>query len=174
MKKSRNKGGSELAAQASRRIPSAPKRFPVTLDQFLKLMLPERIGRAVDRYYLFRKYLAYRLCNPRRPPMECHPVNDHRCVDWDWLHPEVARVPPDSYSCHGVPRLENGEPTKEFVDKYFTLWREKPIPDARSFSYHATGFREWYREGVAEELSLKRRDAVNKRWAAHRERQKPK
>lgn len=35
-----------------------PKKFPVTLDKFLRLMLPKKRGRTGDKYSVYRAFLA--------------------------------------------------------------------------------------------------------------------
>ena len=45
-----------------------PKRFPVKLDDFLRLMLPHLSGRTAEKLGIFREYLKFRLRNPSPPP----------------------------------------------------------------------------------------------------------
>jgi hypothetical protein len=71
-----------------------PKRFPVKLDDFLRLMLPRLSGRTDEKFGLFREYLKFRLRNPTRPPcvIAHHKHAPIEGTSFDCLNPRV--VPP--------------------------------------------------------------------------------
>ncbi len=149
----------------SRRLPT-PKGYPITLDNFLNLMVPKLKGRTGDRAALFRQYLKYRLRNPTHPPFvrayERHvPVKG---TTFDCLNPRIT--PPTmgvlmGFSAEKPDTLP--EPTKDDVDNRVASWQATPIPDAPSYYYHARYFLDWY-ERIYEkthqaEISKKRREA---------------
>ena len=160
--------------------PPAPKaepaRYPVTLDQFLLLMLPHLKGRTADRASIFRDYLRFRLRNPS-PPSQTWPWDRKgRAPDlppFDCCHPRILLAPeksPFNYSpeafCNYVAKSQLSDPTKDDVDRYFALWQSNPIPDRNSFLYHAHGFRNWYQITHGAEVSAKHRAAGAKGLAS--------
>jgi len=155
-----------------------PKRFPVKLDDFLRLMLPHLSGRTAEKFGIFREYLKFRLRNPSRPPfVKAH--DRHGPMEgttFDCLNPRV--VPPTEglllgYSAEKPDKPATPpEPTKDDVDKRFALWQANPIPDRDSFYYHAGCFRSWYETTHSAEISAKRRASGAKGLAKKREKNK--
>jgi len=159
---------------------SEPQRYPVTLDKFLQLMLPELSGRTGEKYGTFREYLAFRLRNPS-PPSE----------SWDREHSELYAKTAPAFDCCNpriVPAFDHlrsyssekgepakpAEPTKDDVVRYVTLWRTKGIPDRKSFLYHERWFRDWYDRTHHADIKSKRRDAGAKGRASQKAKaQKP-
>lgn len=144
-----------------------PKSYPVTLDKFLRLMVPHLTGRTGEKYGLFREYLAYRLRNPSPPnsiwAYDSKPKNP---IPFDCLNPQIVPAIDDlaSYSLQN-PKPAKLEPTKENVDRYFALWNTKGIPDRNSFHYHKRWFRDWYQTKHATELSAAKAENAFKKHA---------
>jgi len=150
-----------------------PKRYPVTLDEFLRLMLPRLIGRTGEMYGVFREYLDFRLRNPSPPdqywddkPLSRIPPNR---IPFDCCHPRIvpATEPFPSLTSDGKPG-KPPVPTTDDVDKRFALWQSNPIPDCNSFHYHAGWFRNWYQTMHAATIREKRRAAGAKGLASEK------
>jgi hypothetical protein len=151
-----------------------PKRFPVKLDEFLRLMLPRLIGRTGEMHGVFRAYLDFRLRNPSPPgeywddkPLRRIPPNR---IPFDCCHPRIVPAtsePFPSLTSDNKPG-KPPEPTKEDVEKRFALWRANPIPDRNSFYYHADHFRSWYDITHTATIREKRRTAGAKGLASEK------
>jgi hypothetical protein len=141
-----------------------PKRYPVTWEAFINLMVPKAYGRTADRAELLRSYIRFRLSHPY-PPNE---VWDYDSVPanlppFDCLSPKVVPAARLKYSSQGCAKTQPAHPTDDDVNKYFALWQSTRIPDATSFHYHRTAFLDWYenffRKGKAASLTRVRREA---------------
>ena len=102
-----------------------PKRYPVTLDEFLKFMLPHLSGRTGEKYGLFREYLAFRFRNPSPPnqwwaddlPGISIPAGR---VPFDCLNPRIVLGTFEAYSIEREAAKRTAkplEPTKDDVDR---------------------------------------------------------
>ena len=154
-----------------------PKRYPVSIDEFLRLMLPSLSGRTGDKYGLFREYLAFRLQNPSRPdsiwadPVPGWNIPADR-IPFDCCNPRIVPGTEKPYSVHDIKPAKPPAPTKDDVDRYFALWRANPIPNQHSFLYHARGFRDWYQTMHAAEVSIAHRAAGAKGLASKKRKSK--
>jgi hypothetical protein len=126
----------------SRAIPT-PKKYPVSLDKFLSIVLPTLSGRSAEKYGLFREYLRFRLKNPLRPPKILSPseVSRRGLPPFDCCSPRIVPGVRPLFSSEPV-----SEPTKDDVDEKFALWRREPIPDKLSYEFHFRAFRSWYKQ----------------------------
>jgi hypothetical protein len=145
-----------------------PKHYPVTLDQFLRLMLPRLTGRTGERYALFREYLRFRLRHPLPPAQKWAWDNvPDNPIPFDSCNPRIVPGIDEPYSAEGSAKPETVVPTVEDVVNRFALWQSNPIPDLQSFRYHSKAFRDWYQKHHADEVSAKRRAAGLKGHASN-------
>lgn len=149
--------------------PPEPKRYPVTLDQFLLLMLPHLKGRTGERYGLFREYLRFRLRHPLPPDRiwAWDNVPDNP-IPFDSCNPRIVPGIDKPYSALTPIKTEPPEPTADDVASRFGLWRSSGIPDPHSFLYHARAFLDWYRDRHAADIGAKRRAAGEKGRASQK------
>jgi hypothetical protein len=142
-----------------------PTRYPVTLDNFLGLMLPRLSGRTGEKYSIFREYLRFRLSNPSfgdclRTAAFFGSQIPTTAEPFDYCDPRIDPVNSKPYTCDKPDQFNTPTgPTKEDVDKRFTLWKTRGIPDYRSFLYHADLFLRWYQQWHHAEISERRRAA---------------
>jgi hypothetical protein len=141
-----------------------PNSYPVTLDQFLKLMLPHFSGRTGEKFFIFRQYLAFRLRNPLPPASvwawDQIPQNP---IAFDCLNPRIVPGITKACSSQELEKRESAEPNKDDVDRYLALWKTQPVPDATSFAYHSLAFQKWYANYHTSRISAVRRAAILKR-----------
>lgn len=149
-----------------------PRRYPVSLDEFLGFMLPRYLSeRTGERYGLFREYLAFRLRNPTPPDQtfdwEHSALYAKTAPTFDCCKPRIVPALdfPCSYSLEKGHLAKPTEPTKDDVDRYFALWRANPIPDERSFEYHKRWFGGWFQTKHAAESSTAKAKSALRRHA---------
>jgi hypothetical protein len=136
-----------------------PRRYPVELDDFLRLVLPNLSGRTGDKYGLFRDYLKFRLLNAIPPPslwfdeLVGSGVVSFGRNYFDFASPHIVKI-------FSKPSKNPPEPTKEDVDKLFAIWNTNSIPDSTSFRCHFRLFRAWYGVFHTAEVSKKRSAAA--------------
>jgi hypothetical protein len=136
-------------------VPPQPKRYPVTRDKFLGLVLPKLSGRTGDKYSLFREYLKFRLLNPAPPSFlwaDELPGGGSSGIFYDFSKPQIDRI-------FSRPPKYPPQPTKDDVDELFANWSANSIPDSTSFRCHYRLFRVWYEIAHAAEVSAKHRAA---------------
>jgi hypothetical protein len=138
-----------------------PKKYPVKMDEFVRLVLPKLTGRTAEQGDVFRRYLKHRLRKPSPPwivwDREHTPKNP---TPFDCCDPQVIIAGCDDLT--GLPILAPPiEPTKDAVDQYFARWNNKGIPNRDSFLYHKRWFCDWYdRTHPAESSAGKRENAL--------------
>ena len=142
-----------------------PKRYPVTLDNFLCLMFPRLSGRSGQKYAIFRRYLAHCISIARRRCPRCGQTFSTsrvllahiRASDGDPLTDSSAvfdSQPPDP------------PPTKDAVDRSIAAWKANPMPDRAAFQCNARSFLDWYQKDQDEHIISVRSDAGKKSAAA--------
>jgi hypothetical protein len=139
-----------------------PKKYPVTLNKFLQIVLPKFSGRTGDLFGTFREYLTFRLNNPTSPNQTwAHGSVPPNAIQFDCLNPRIVPAIQDDFALYSLqsPKPAKLEPTKENVDHYFALWNAQGVPDLNSFFYHKHWFCKWYQEMHAADLKAKRRAA---------------
>jgi len=147
-----------------------PRRYPVKLDEFLRIMLPRLSGRTGEKFSVFREYVCYCLANPAydKGPWY-HNHLDPYLYDGSSPKPFIEDYPLTNPRTSRYPT--QNPPDEDNVVKLFAFWRGNTIPDPQSFRYHLQRFGEWYKSYEvqrAADLTLKRRVAGAKGRASQR------
>jgi hypothetical protein len=108
------------ASEAQAAALPMPERYPVTLDQFLRLLLPKLKGRTFDQFATYREYLRIMEAVRRKATARTNGED------------------PDNL------QVEAFAPTKEEVDAMLAERRAKPFESELAYKDAAFGFAKWY------------------------------
>ena len=116
-----------------------PKKYPVTFDQFLRLVLPPKLtGRTAEQFALYREYLRTVEAVRRK---ETAKANGQDLNNLD---------------------AETFAPTKDEVDAMLAERRAKPFEDDLAYMKAGLLFQEWYLRRSKSQISQARRAAAFK------------